>query len=52
MKKPGRRKSKFTQARKGSKGALHYQESDVKDQESDVKDHEQHCLAAIEMLDH
>ena len=43
------------QARKGIKDALHYQERDVKANPSvrlEARRHEQHCLAAIEMLDH
>ena len=40
------------QARKGTKGALHYQEIDEKAKQVWARRHEQHCLAAIEMLDH
>jgi hypothetical protein len=41
--------------RKGTKGPLHYKEIDEKTNPSNqawVRRHEQHCLAAIEMLDH
>jgi hypothetical protein len=39
------------QARKGTKGALHYQGIDEKAKQAWARRHEQHCLAAIEMLD-
>jgi len=39
------------QARKGTKGALHYQEINEKAKQTWARRHEQHCLAAIEMLD-
>jgi len=40
------------QARKGTKGALHYPEIDEKAKQAWARRHEQHCLAAIERLDH
>ena len=43
--------SKLLQARKGTKGALHYQGIDEKAKQAWARRHEQHCLAAIEMLD-
>src|SRR5262245_55153764 len=47
---PGSKASIQYLHRKGTKGPLHYQEIDEKT--NWARRHEQHCLAAIEMLDH